>query len=246
MVKNPGQVVTEDVLAALVGEAFVQSHTPLNILGGFKKTGIYPFNPEASDRQLAPSKALKKPIPPPVATFTPAQIAKFEECYKDGYDVEDHTYSAWLNIYHPSKGSVSTCAVTTDISSPGSSVSASLGANAQTSTPDAAISPSVSSSISTPETSASVVTTASAKSLRNSEEVLNELLVFPQAVPSRKEKQLERERKAKEKLEANEKKRVEQERKAHEKQMANQEKAQRKAKKNPKKATKKQNKYLKK
>ena len=47
-------------MAALVGDAFAQSHTPLNILGSFKKAGIYPFNPEEvhlSDRQLAPSKA---------------------------------------------------------------------------------------------------------------------------------------------------------------------------------------------
>lgn len=43
--KNPGRVVTEDVFASLVGEAFGQSHTPLNILSGFKKNGIYPFNP---------------------------------------------------------------------------------------------------------------------------------------------------------------------------------------------------------
>ena len=36
--------MTEDILASLVGQAFGQSHTPLNILSGFKKTGIYPFN----------------------------------------------------------------------------------------------------------------------------------------------------------------------------------------------------------
>ena len=51
----PAHVITEDILAALVGDAFAQSHTSLNILGGFKKAGIYPFNPgEVSDQQLAP------------------------------------------------------------------------------------------------------------------------------------------------------------------------------------------------
>ena len=50
-----------DILAALVCDAFAQSHIPLNILGGFKKAGIYPINPEeVSDQQLAPSKALTK------------------------------------------------------------------------------------------------------------------------------------------------------------------------------------------
>ena len=42
MAKNPGRVITEDILATVVGDAFAQSHTPLNILGGFKKSGIYP------------------------------------------------------------------------------------------------------------------------------------------------------------------------------------------------------------
>ena len=41
MAKNPGRVITEDVLASVVGSAIAQSHTPLNILGGFKKAGIY-------------------------------------------------------------------------------------------------------------------------------------------------------------------------------------------------------------
>ena len=54
--KNPGCIITEDILASVVGDAFAQSHTPLNILDGFKKTGIYPG--EVSDRQPAPSKAL--------------------------------------------------------------------------------------------------------------------------------------------------------------------------------------------
>ena len=79
MAKNSGRVVTADVIAALVGEALLQSHTPLNILGGFKKAGIYPFNPgEASDRQLAPSTPFDKKAAPQVPTFTREQMAKFE------------------------------------------------------------------------------------------------------------------------------------------------------------------------
>ena len=176
MAKNPGRVVTEDVLAALVGEAFVQSHTPLNILGGFKKTGIYPFNPgEVSDRQLAPSMALKKPTPQ-VPTFSPEQTAQFEVHYKEGYNVQDTTYLAWKSIYHPSPGSLSS-ASTTVSSSPESSASAC----AASSTAIAAMStaPSVTSTVSS---SASVVTT---RSLPSSEDILNELLVLPQAPPSK-------------------------------------------------------------
>ena len=51
IVKHPGRVITEEVLTSSVGEAYPQSHTPLNILSGLKKTGVYPFNPgEVSDR----------------------------------------------------------------------------------------------------------------------------------------------------------------------------------------------------
>ena len=67
-----------------LSEALAQSHTPLNILGGFKKAGIYPFNPgEVSDRQLAPSTVFKKKCAPQVPTFTPEQIAKFEARYEE-------------------------------------------------------------------------------------------------------------------------------------------------------------------
>ena len=45
MAKNPGRVITEDILSSLVGNALAQSLTPINIFGGFKKAGIYPFNP---------------------------------------------------------------------------------------------------------------------------------------------------------------------------------------------------------
>ena len=59
MSDNPGRVVTVEVLASLVSEAYAGSFTPVNIMKGFKKTGVWPINPgEVTDRQLAPSKAL--------------------------------------------------------------------------------------------------------------------------------------------------------------------------------------------
>ena len=51
MSNNPGCVITTEAIAALVGEAWPQSMTPINILSGFRKTGIHPFNPsEVNDR----------------------------------------------------------------------------------------------------------------------------------------------------------------------------------------------------
>ena len=156
-----------------------QSHTPLNILGGFKKSGIYPFNPgEVSDTQLAPSTALRKPTPQ-VPTFTPKQAEEFEVRYEEGYDVEDATYLAWKRLYHPSSNSVSSTATNVS-SSPGSSASAC----AKISTAYAATSTS-NSIISVVSASASVVSTSSLKSLPSSEEVISELLVLPQAQPSK-------------------------------------------------------------
>ena len=59
MKQNPGKVITADLLASMVGQAYPTAFTPVNILSGFKKMGIYPFNPSSvDDRQLVPSCAL--------------------------------------------------------------------------------------------------------------------------------------------------------------------------------------------
>ena len=54
--ESPHRVITTEQIACLVGIAWPQALTPLNIMSGFKKCGIYPLNPgEVTDRQLAPS-----------------------------------------------------------------------------------------------------------------------------------------------------------------------------------------------
>ena len=54
---NPGQVITTNHLAQLLAQAWPHAVTPVNIMSGIKKCGIYPLNPgEISDWQLAPSK----------------------------------------------------------------------------------------------------------------------------------------------------------------------------------------------
>ena len=54
--EHPNRVITTDQIASLVGTAWPQALTPVNIMSGFKKCGIYPINPgEVADRQLAPS-----------------------------------------------------------------------------------------------------------------------------------------------------------------------------------------------
>ena len=60
--KHPGRVITSDVLAFLVAEAWPHSLTPLNIMSVFRKCGIYFINSGAvSDLELASSKAFCPP-----------------------------------------------------------------------------------------------------------------------------------------------------------------------------------------
>ena len=55
--EHPGRVVTTEVIASLLATAWPQAVTPVNIMTGFKKCGMYPLNPgEVTDRQIAPSK----------------------------------------------------------------------------------------------------------------------------------------------------------------------------------------------
>ena len=63
--KNPGRVITTDLIASLIGSAWPSSHTPVNIMSGYRKSGVYPLNPGAiDDRDLAPSKAFQCPKKP--------------------------------------------------------------------------------------------------------------------------------------------------------------------------------------
>ena len=111
---NPGRVITSDRLASLVAEAWPHSLTPLNVMSGFKKCGIFPLNPsEITDRQIAPSKAVhyqtaaKKVDTDGVTVnsnsplFSPEKQALYRKRYEEGYDVDDPGYIAWLKINHP-------------------------------------------------------------------------------------------------------------------------------------------------
>ena len=107
---HPGRVVTSDKLSLLVAEAWPHSSTALNILSGFKKCGIFPFNPsEISDRQLAPSKAVTKhreteaaaDTTPASSLFSLEKEELYKKRYEEGYNVNDPDYIAWLKLYHP-------------------------------------------------------------------------------------------------------------------------------------------------
>ena len=115
MKQNPGRVITADLLASMVGQAYPTAFTPVNVLSGFKKTGIYPFNPSSvDDRQLVPSNALsntpnssqEQPISEGEVQpmlFSPEKEILFQKRFEEGYDVQDEEYITWVRINHPER-----------------------------------------------------------------------------------------------------------------------------------------------
>ena len=109
--KNPGRVITSSVIASLIGEVWPQSLTPLNIMGGFRKCGIYPLNPgNVTDRQLGPSRpfasllhsrsdcSLNKAA---VQQFSKEEEALFTKRFEEGYNIYEPAYVLWLKDNHP-------------------------------------------------------------------------------------------------------------------------------------------------
>ena len=96
--EKPGRVVTVEVLASLVGRAWSPSLTPVNIMSGFRKCGIYPLNPgQIDDRQIAPSKvfsesAEKLSTENSVFQFTEEEQRLYQVRYEEGYNVSDPKY----------------------------------------------------------------------------------------------------------------------------------------------------------
>ena len=100
---HPGQVITTDVLASLLAQAWLESITPVNVMSGFRKCGIYPLNPgEISDRQLKPSHAFRPATDSKSVSktdeFTPEQEKLYQKRYEEGYDLDDPKFAQWLRV----------------------------------------------------------------------------------------------------------------------------------------------------
>ena len=115
VMERPGRVVTADIFASLVGEAWPLSITPLNIMSGFRKCGIQPFNPgEVGDRVLKVSQGVKTPPCPDESEeesppFSTEKIELFQKRYAEGYDLDDPEYKVWLKLYHTKSVTSSGC-----------------------------------------------------------------------------------------------------------------------------------------
>ena len=128
MQENPGSVITKYQFSTLFSKAWYKAIQPQNLIAGFKKCGIYPYNPEA----------IKAPITTPDEgddggielerekkldetsiggnddmnmddgdervsdTFSPEQIVLFTLRYENGYSLFiDSDYVSWLLKNHP-------------------------------------------------------------------------------------------------------------------------------------------------
>jgi len=135
-------------------------------MSGFKRCGVYPINLGAvSDRQLAPSKALRSPevqhtdVPlPDSPPFTSEEKALYERRFQEGYDIPDPSYLAWLKITHPA------AVVSAPTSEAALSVSGSQGE---------LLSEGCQKSVTSKSTTSAVAS-------GHSSQILSEILVFPE------------------------------------------------------------------
>ena len=122
---NPGKVITKFNFSEIFSKAWMKAVTPETICSGFRRAGVYPYNPNAikiPDNQ--PSKPTEQSgaaiaggaatvdsaatagsvanVPSsPSPTFTQEQEDLFERRYEEKYDQYDSEYISWLELNHP-------------------------------------------------------------------------------------------------------------------------------------------------
>ena len=118
---NPGKIVTKYTFSALLNEAWGKTMVPNIISSGFKRSGIYPFNPSAIDYRMDESMLEKQshnesssqPTNTSGATehsekqqqksFSADQEKLYKRRYEENYNLPDPEYLEWLKINHPSE-----------------------------------------------------------------------------------------------------------------------------------------------
>ena len=129
--KNPGKSITKYNFSKLLNTAWAKTMSPSIISSGFRRSGIYPFNPDAIDYGMAADVASdtgkdkdkqatevshnneelcsseqcgneeETPVRPSEQQFTPEQEELFNRRYEENYDIPDPIYLEWLKINHP-------------------------------------------------------------------------------------------------------------------------------------------------
>ena len=116
---HPGKAVTKYQFSELLHKAWDKTMTPTVICAGFRRCGVYPFNPQAIDCSIStdnPEATLTRPSDQQpeeendlmengdentVTEFSVEQEERFRERFEEGYDLIDPEYLRWLEINHP-------------------------------------------------------------------------------------------------------------------------------------------------
>ena len=120
---NPGKVITKYQFSALLRVAWEKTMMPTIICSGFRRCGVYPFNPQAIDCSSIstdnPEASLTTSLGDEGSketegdensdeleknegtTFSEEQEQLYQRRYEEGYDLMDPQYLHWLEIHHP-------------------------------------------------------------------------------------------------------------------------------------------------
>ena len=108
---NPGRVITKYQFSSLLSESWMKTMVPSTTISGFRKCGVFPFDPKAVLKCDLPKNLNKNhqsctQAEADTRLFTVEEQKRFSRWYKEGYDLYDHRYAAWLNCFHPRENSL--------------------------------------------------------------------------------------------------------------------------------------------
>ena len=107
---NPGRVITKYDFSTLLNQSWGQTMIPNVITSGFRRSGIYPFNPNAiscgiitttqntSHSAVSDSRDTNDDN---ILNLSDDQVKLYERRFTEGYDLPDPVYLKWLRINHP-------------------------------------------------------------------------------------------------------------------------------------------------
>ena len=109
---NPSLAITKYQFSGLFKEAWGKTMNPATISSGFRKCGVYPFNPNAIDCSVSvanPEASLQEvnkskstdQARDRKSTIPSEKAALFQRRYEEGYDIHDDEYIKWLKENHP-------------------------------------------------------------------------------------------------------------------------------------------------
>lgn len=103
MADHPGRVITPEILPLMIAEAWPHSFTQLNVMSGFRKSGVFPLNPSmVDDRCIAPSKVFQPQTtsnPPPALESPSGPSQATSGNNEDCSDTESSAHSSEVELF---------------------------------------------------------------------------------------------------------------------------------------------------